>query len=62
MVAEVAEEWPLCDGCYYFRENECQWGVHSSLGVDECYVRDDFTTPLERRLSEFMKNHEDDVK
>ena len=53
MVAEVAEEWPLCDGCYYFRGNECQWDVHSTLGVDECYVPDNFSMPLDGKLSEF---------
>lgn len=46
------EKWPLCEGCYYFRENECGWDIHSSLGVDECYVSATFKTPLERKLSE----------
>jgi len=49
----LTEEWPLCEGCYYFRENLCRWGIHSTLGVDECYVRDNFTTPLERRVLGF---------
>jgi len=53
MTDKLVEDWPLCEGCYYFRDNECQWDIHSTLGVDGCHVPDNFSTPLERKLSWF---------